>query len=112
MRQRRSNVVPFNFKTQCLYCGHDCAMVPDDPKNPIRWRKASLAETTVHFCKTRNITISQTQYIQETCQLRGDEWGDQVLLRTYGIENDVVASDVRYHEDCKRSFFYENKHRK
>ena len=104
-RQRRSDVAPFDFKKQCLYCGLDCQLVPSDSKHPDRWRKARLAETTVYFCKVRNITISQTQYIQETCQSRGDDWGDQVLLRTHGLKSDVVASDVRYHEDCRIKFF-------
>ena len=43
--------------------------------------------------------------MEEMCATRNDEWGETVLLRLAGILNDVVASDGRYHKDCKRDFF-------
>ena len=89
-RQRRAEIAPFDFKTQCLYCGLDCPLSPPDPKHPDKWNKAYLASSTVHFCETRKIIISQKQHIQEMCQLRKDDWGDQVLLRSQAI-TDVVA---------------------
>ena len=102
-RQRRSDVALFNFKTQCLYCGLDCPLAPVDPRHPERWKKACLAASTEHFCAQRKIIISQKQHIQEVCRLKQDELGDQVLLRSEAI-TDVVASDVRYHKDCKTKF--------
>ena len=43
--------------------------------------------------------------MEEMCATRNDEWGETVLLRLAGILNDVIASDGRYHKDCKRDFF-------
>ena len=57
------------------------------------------------FCRVRQIIIKYKQYIQEKCQQRHDELGNQVLFQTEAIVNDVVASDVRYHKDCKTAFF-------
>ena len=102
---------PSISKHKCLYCGFDCPLAPTDTKHPDRWKVAYLASTTEHFCKTRSITISQKQHIQETCQLRKDDWGDQVFLRSQSI-TDVVAKDVRYHAECLRNFFLKTSNEK
>ena len=39
------------------------------------------------------------------CHQINNELSEAVLLRTEAIVNDVVASDVRYHKDCKTDFF-------
>ena len=43
--------------------------------------------------------------MEEICATKNNKWGETVLLRLAGIPNDVVASDGRYHKDCKRDFF-------
>ena len=50
------------------------------------------------------MVIKYKQYIQERCQQRNDEIENRVHLRTEAIANDFVASDVRYHKDCKTTF--------
>ena len=60
---------------------------------------------TEYFCKVRQIVIKFKQYIQVKCQQRHDELGNLVLFRTEAIVNDIVASDVRYHKDCRTAFF-------
>ena len=64
-RVRRSESHPFDFLTQCLFCGEDCPVNPD-PKNPSRWRKASLVRTA----DSANINVKEA--IQETCSARND----------------------------------------
>ena len=52
-----------------------------------------------------NIFVRYGRLLSVKCQQRHDELGNQVLFRTEAIVNDVVASDVRYHKDCKTAFF-------
>ena len=43
-------------------------------------------------------------YLEEKCYQRSDEWGDEVLLRLAGVQNNIVVVDGRYHKDCKAKF--------
>lgn len=38
-RSRRSEMISFDWKTSCLFCGQEC-LVMCDPKHPDRWREA------------------------------------------------------------------------
>ena len=92
-RQRHSDVALFNFKTQCLYCGLDCPLVPVDPRHPERWKKACLAASTKHFCAQRKIIISQKQHIQEVCRLKQDS-----LIRYDTCESN---NNANLYQTCK-----------
>jgi hypothetical protein len=96
---RRSEVVSFNFKEKCIFCGDTCNVVPN-PKNPTRWRKAKL-------CRTADRGQNQTTFkevIQDTCHKRTDEWSKQVQIRIQGAVSDLHAADARYHVDCRLAF--------
>ena len=41
---RRSTLLPFDFKENCLFCGEMCSLRPD-PCNPLRWKNSILSRT-------------------------------------------------------------------
>ena len=43
------------------------------------------------------------------CYQCSDQWGDEVLLRLAGAQNDIVAADGRCHKDCKMKFHLRKK---
>ena len=102
-RRRRSDEPKLDLKAQCIYCGAKCD-VERDPKHPNRWRQSHLILKTHYYCKVREKNIEYKKYLEEKCYQRNDEWGDQVLLRLAGVQNDIVAADGRYHKDCKTKF--------
>ena len=104
VKRQRSSEPAFHFNKSCIYCGLVC-QVKRNPKHRDRWRAVYLVEALEHYCNERQTNIKYKQYLEEICATRNDKWGETVLLRLAGIPNDVVASDERYHKDCKRDFF-------
>lgn len=78
-RKLRKAVEPFNFLTQCLYCGLTCD-VKHDPKHPDRWREAYMIRTT----ETQKNSKGYTQYIRDRCRKLGDKWASEVSCRIVG----------------------------
>ena len=100
--KRRSSEPAFNFKSLCLFCGLDCNLNrAHDDRHPERWRKAFLFGKLEYYYSVRKKNMKYKDYLEEVCAKRGDEWGELVSLRLSGIPNDIVASDGRYHVDCK-----------
>ena len=44
-KRRRSTLLPFNFKENCLFCEEMCSSRPD-PRIPSRWKESILCRTT------------------------------------------------------------------
>ena len=98
-RTCRSDISPFNFKEHCLICGEKCCPKPD-PKHPNRWGR-------VIQCRTVYRGPDQSTFkdvIIDACDLRNDDWGQQVRLRIEGTVSDLHAADTQYHKDCMSSF--------
>ena len=94
----RRSLVPFDFKTQCIYCGGHCE-IEKDPKNPSRWKPAYLYRTTKSKTNKPN-----KEFLLEKCDQRNDEWGEQVKIRLEGAVSDLYAADTRYHHNCMQRF--------
>ena len=69
-----------------------------------------LVAKTYYYCKVHQNEIKYMKYMEEKCYQRSDEWGDEVLLRLVGVQNDIVAADERYHKDCKSKFYLMTKY--
>ena len=98
-RSRRSGVIPFKFKEQCLICGEQCSSEPDS-KNPERWRR-------VVQCQTADLGPNQDtlkDVILKACDMRNDEWAQKVRIRVEGAVSDLHAADAQYHKDCMSTF--------
>ena len=81
-----SDISPFNFKEHCLIRGEKCCPKPD-PKHPNRWRR-------VIQCRTADRGPNQSTFrdvIIDTCDLRNDDWGQQVRLRVESAVSDLHA---------------------
>ena len=98
-RTCRSDISLFNFKEHCLICGEKCCLKPD-PKHANRWQR-------VIQCRTADRGPNQITFqdvILDACDLRNDDWGQQVRLRVEGAVSDLHAADAQYHKDCMSSF--------
>ena len=98
-RTCRSDISPFNFKEHCLICGEKCCPKPD-PKHPNHGRRVIKCRTA-----DRGPNQSTFKYVFiDECDLRNDDWGQQVRLRVEGAVSDLHAADTQYHQDCMSSF--------
>lgn len=88
----RNSVTKFDFKNDCFICGRKCSL---DVKYPSHRRKAVYNVSSMGM---RNNTLRQ-------CELRNDEWGNDVRSRIFNVI-DLVAAKARYHNDCYKNFFY------
>jgi len=88
--QLRSSVPKFNFKSNCLFCGH-CAK--EETKKPLAKRRI------VHSVET--LTVQNR--IREVCSMREDTLVDEILRRLSSI-SDLVAEEAVYHKDCYINF--------
>ena len=98
-RSRRSAITPFKFKEHCLICGEHCSSEPDS-KNPERWRR-------VVQCRTADRGHNQDSLkdvILKACDMRNDDWAQQVRIRVEGAVSDLHAADAQYHKDCMSTF--------
>ena len=98
-RSRRSSDAIFNFKEHCLICGEVCLSEPE-PKHRDRWRR-------VVQCRTADRGPNQDSFkdvILKACEIRNDEWAEQVKLRVEGALTDLHAADAQYHKDCMSNF--------
>ena len=89
----------FNFKEHCLICGEKCCPKPD-PKHPNIWR-------CVIQCRAADRGPNQSIFkdvIISACDLRNDDWGQQVRLRVDGAVSDLHAAGTQYHKDSMSSF--------
>ena len=86
--KRRSQVMKFEGKLHCLFCGKN---IEEDSKHPDR-NPSHKAE------------IPNKESIIRKCTERGDDWASEVKMRLEGC-TDLVAADVRYHRQCRVNFF-------
>ena len=92
-RTCRSDISPFNFKEHCLICGEKCCPKPA-PKYANRWRR-------VIQCRTADRGSNQSTFkdvIIDACDLRNDDWGQQVRPLVEGAVSDLHAADTHYHK--------------
>ena len=90
-RLRSQYTGPFDYKTDCLFCGELIDERLSDSKQPHKYRRI------VHEVAT--IPCSQTR--AEHAQHRGDAMGDTVLMRV----TNVVDLIIKYHLSCHLQFF-------
>ena len=95
-RLLKSQCSDFVFKRDCLLCGNVCKM--KDSKNPHRW-------VDVRPCKTvnRGSAITFKQQLENICDEREDQWGNEVAARLSGVI-DLHAADAQYHVPCYNRF--------
>ena len=86
----RLNQQSFDFKKQCLYCGHDCVF---DERRPDRnnFEEVRTKSTDIYY-----VTL-------EICQNRDDQLAKTVEARLHGVY-DLVAAEARYHVSCRTNF--------
>ena len=98
-RARRSEQPKFSFLQHCLFCGENCNVVKD-PRHPSRWRSA-------YSCREGETFGSRglKEEILQACETRKDTQSEQIRVRMGGVLTDLHAADVRYHVDCKATFF-------
>ena len=99
VRVRRSQVVPFDYRTLCLFCTSECK--PIDPRNPTRWREVKYCERK-GVEKDKNL-VDFKQSVLNLCDKRGDCESDDVQRRCDGVF-DLGAAEARYHKDCYNKF--------
>lgn len=87
-----SNVIPFHFKTHCIFCVEETEQ-PNTKLPMTTLRDVVCKVTTYRMCENIN------RYSDE-CK---DEWGNEVKQRlcTY---NDLIPAEACYHKDCFTSF--------
>lgn len=108
-RTRSSTGDPFDWLTQCFYCGKQCKLA-SDPKHPERWNPAYLIRETEKQATIgeTGITESIERKIKDQCDRRADKWAADILDRLAGLTvraADLHAADARYHKDCYSRFF-------
>ena len=88
----RSEVVPFDFKKQCFYCG---SFVIDDDKHSDRSEihKVETLETKIHA------------HTLDICKGRNDLDAKNIERRLLNV-SDLVAAEARYHKMCRVQFEY------
>ena len=83
----RSAESPFNFSTDCFFCG----------KPAILGRKRKTPDVfQVKTVETRDAILA-------VCRERGDAWGDAVQARMLHV-HDLHATDAVYHRVCSANF--------
>lgn len=111
-KRTRSNTDPFNWLSQCFYCGLPCD-VERNRKNPSRWIPSYLVRETEPKKKSGTVTDDIQYRIQEKCDDRADEWATEVRHRLAALTvraADLHAADARYHKDCYSRFFSGRSH--
>ena len=96
-RRRRSEMLNFEFKKHCIFCGEYC--VAFDNKNPSRYRLVSQ-------CRSAEISGERSfeDLILDRCDERSDVQSEEVRIRLVGAQTDLHAADAQYHRDCNMSF--------
>ena len=88
VKKLRSTVHKFEWKTDCLFCGTSAVQgTHQDRKKVFQWRTLHLKER-----------------ILQQCDVRKDEWGEEVKHHVINFI-DLVQVEAVYHEDCKTRFF-------
>ena len=95
-RVRRSQVIAFDFKKQCLFCGSACEQA--SPKHPDRWQRVIQCER-----KGREGTTPFKTVVLQCCEDRNDAWSREVALRCTGV-HDLAAAEAQYHIRCYDKF--------
>ena len=108
-RTRSSMGDPFDWLSQCFYCGKRCEVFPDS-KHPDRWNTAYLIRETEMKTTTDGTAKKDTleTRIKAQCNGRGDKWESDILERLASLTvraADLPAADARYHRDCYARFF-------
>ena len=95
-RMRRSQVIDFDFKKQCLFCGEACE--PVNPKHPDRWDR-------VVQCEKMGVKDAPPfkSIVLQYCEDRNDTWSREVALRCHGV-HDLSAAEAQYHIQCYDGF--------
>ena len=87
-KRLRSKTIQFDWKSQCFLCaGHSISDKSHYPHIPTR---------EAHILPFRSIIL-------QPCQIRGDEWTDDVELRLHGCL-DLIAAGAVYHKICHTLF--------
>ena len=84
----RSSLEPFDWKSNCLFCGKQCQR---DSKHPER---CDFHEVT---------TLRFKDEVLSACKKRDDVISRTVTLRVSAC-NDLVAEEARYHQSCRTIF--------
>ena len=95
-RVRRSQVLEFDFKDQCLFCGKVFKSL--DPKHPDRWEK-------VIQCERKGVqdALPFKDAVLQYCKDRSDGWSREVSMRCHGV-HDLSAAEAQYHVRCYDEF--------
>lgn len=88
-KRLRSSEPAFDWKTNCLICGHPATL---DRKHPDRSSKVSKVAT-----------LPIRDKLLDFCSKRGDTWASQVETRLHGCI-DLVAAEAIYHTICYSRF--------
>ena len=71
-------------------------------KNPQRWKKIQWS-----VCEKESKNPHDTGFkerILDICDIRQDDWSNEVFLRMQGVQTSLPAYDGRYHKACYDSF--------
>lgn len=95
-RIRRSQVIAFDFKSQCLFCAEPCKLI--DPKHPDRWDRVVQCER-----KGAANVSSFKEVVLNLCADRNDVWSREVAIRCHGV-HELAAAEALYHLRCYDKF--------
>ncbi len=95
-RIRRSPIIEFNFKKQCLFCAEECK--PFNDRHPDRWDR-------VVQCERKGVKGAPAfkPIILQYCEDQNDAWSREVSLRCHGV-HDLAAAEAQYHVCCYDEF--------
>ena len=92
-RLQQSDIHPFVFKTDCLFCGEKCE--DKDPKHPDRWWNDSIITT---------VNGSGNPIFKEVIEIVSTKKWWAVKNGSCGTGSNLHAADARYHADCYHMF--------